>query len=113
MMNNAWNMDGSMSANKKKGWKAEDNGKAASSGAPARGGRARGGAAAAMGMGGGSSRAVADEDSAPAMNMTEAQLMERFREKLAKRGNRGIMGLGRSFKIADDDRSGSLGSEEF
>lgn len=47
------------------------------------------------------------------MNMTEAQLMERFREKLAKRGNRGIMGLGRSFKIADDDRSGSLGSEEF
>lgn len=55
MMNNAWNMDGSMDANKKKGWKAEDNGKAASSGAPARGGRAaRGGAAAAMGMGGGS-----------------------------------------------------------
>ena len=39
--------------------------------------------------------------------------MERFRERLAKRGNRGIMGLGRSFKIADDDRSGSLGMEEF
>ena len=47
------------------------------------------------------------------MNMTEAQLMDRFREKLAKRGNRGIMGLGRSFKIADDDRSGDLGMEEF
>lgn len=47
------------------------------------------------------------------MNMTEAQLMDRFREKLAKRGNRGIMGLGRSFKIADDDRSGNLGMEEF
>ena len=39
--------------------------------------------------------------------------MERFREKLAKRGNRGIMGLGRSFKIADDDRSGNLCMEEF
>ena len=47
------------------------------------------------------------------MNMTEAQLLDRFREKLAKRGNRGIMGLGRSFKIADDDRSGNLGMEEF
>jgi Ca2+-binding EF-hand superfamily protein len=47
------------------------------------------------------------------MNMSEAQLMERFREKLAKRGSRGIMGLGRSFKIADDDRSGNLGMEEF
>lgn len=47
------------------------------------------------------------------MNMTEAQLMERFREKLAKRGSRGIAGLGRSFKIADDDRSGNLGQEEF
>jgi len=114
MMNNAWNLDGSMSANKKKGWKAEDNGAAASKGAPkrgARGGASRGGAAAAMG--GGASRGGADEDAMPAMNMTEAQLMERFREKLAKRGNRGIMGLGRSFKIADDDRSGSLGTEEF
>jgi calcyphosin len=63
---------------------------------------------AAMEMGG--SRAEPD---VPPMNMTEAQLMDRFREKLAKRGNRGIMGLGRSFKIADDDRSGNLGMEEF
>jgi len=49
----------------------------------------------------------------PDMNRTEAQIMDQFREKLAARGNRGIMGLGRSFKIADDDRSGSLGMEEF
>lgn len=114
MMNNAWNLDGAMDANKKKGWKAEDNGKSASSGAPARGqasrGGNRGGAAAAMGMG--ASQASAEPD-VPPMNMTEAQLMDRFREKLAKRGNRGIMGLGRSFKIADDDRSGDLGMEEF
>ena len=47
------------------------------------------------------------------MNASEAQLMERFRERLAKRGSRGIMGLGRSFKIADDDNSKSLGMEEF
>jgi hypothetical protein len=62
-------------------------------------------------MGGGSGGG--QEADVPPMNMTEAQLMDRFREKLAKRGNRGIMGLGRSFKIADDDRSGDLGMEEF
>ena len=110
MMNNAWNLDGSMDVNKKKGWKGEEEGGAASRGGArqSRGG-ARGGAAAAMGMGGGAKPEV----DAPPMNMSEAQLMDRFREKLAKRGNRGIMGLGRSFKIADDDRSGNLGTEEF
>lgn len=119
MMNNAWNLDGSMDVNKKKGWKGEEakggaKGGAASRGGPrgaaaSRGGN-RGGAAAAMG---GSSSGQTAGDEAPPMNMTEAQLMDRFREKLAKRGNRGIMGLGRSFKIADDDRSGDLGMEEF
>jgi len=114
MMNNAWNLDGTMDVNKKKGWKAEDNGKAASSGAPARrggaaasrGGARQGGAASAI-TGGASSGPSAEPDMPP-MNMSEAQLMERFREKLAKRGNRGIMGLGRSFKIADDNRSMTL-----
>lgn len=47
------------------------------------------------------------------MNYTESQLMEVFRKKLAARGNRGIMGLGRSFKIADDDNSKNLNMEEF
>jgi len=122
MMNNAWNLDGSMDVNKKKGWKGEEQkggggggarpnlsrGGARGGAAASRGGARGGGAAAAMGGGGG-----AAEPDVPAMNMTEAQLMDRFREKLAKRGNRGIMGLGRSFKIADDDRSGNLGMEEF
>ena len=119
MMNNAWNLDGSMDVNKKKGWKGEDDSGPASRGAPSRGGArgaaasrggARGGGAAAAMGGGAASR---KEDDMPAMNMSEAQLMERFREKLAKRGSRGIMGLGRSFKIADDDRSGNLCMEEF
>ena len=39
--------------------------------------------------------------------------MEVFRKKLAARGSRGIMGLGRSFKIADDDGSKNLNMEEF
>jgi Ca2+-binding EF-hand superfamily protein len=116
MMNNAWNLDGSMDVNKKKGWKGEEEGGAGGArgrAPPSRGntrGGARGGGAAAA-MGGGASRGGGDDT--PPMNMTEAQMMDRFREKLAARGNRGIMGLGRSFKIADDDRSGNLGMEEF
>ena len=116
MMNNAWNLDGSMDVNKKKGWKGEEQkGGGGGSRAGPRGGASRGGArgGAAAAMGGGSSGAGGNTDDTPPMNMTEAQLMDRFREKLAKRGNRGIMGLGRSFKIADDDRSGNLGMEEF
>ena len=108
MMNNAWNLDGKKVT--KKGWSNNDtegSGKAAASRGGARG---RGGGAAAA-MGGGAS--AAKKDDAPPMNYTEAQLMEHFRKKLAARGSRGIMGLGRSFKIADDDRSGNLGMDEF
>lgn len=47
------------------------------------------------------------------MNYTEAQLLERFRAAIKKRGARGIQGMGRSFRIADDDRSGQLGMDEF
>ena len=115
MMNNAWNLDGTMDVNKKKGWKGEEQKSGGGGARPnlSRGGASRGGArggGAAAAMGGGARSAEPD---VPPMNMTEAQLMDRFREKLAKRGNRGIMGLGRSFKIADDDRSGNLGMEEF
>lgn len=121
MMNNAWNLDGSMDVNKKKGWKGEEQkggGGGAARGGPrgaqqSRGG-ARGGGGAAAAMGGGSAAASGGNtaDDIP-MNASEAQLMERFRERLAKRGSRGIMGLGRSFKIADDDDSKCLNMEEF
>jgi Ca2+-binding EF-hand superfamily protein len=47
------------------------------------------------------------------MNYSEKQLMETFRTKLANRGSRGIAGLGRQFKIADDDRSKNLDIQEF
>ena len=107
MMNNAWNLDGKKVT--KKGWAGDDAG--GSKGAAAsRGGGGRGGGGAAALMGGGAPRKGAE---APPMNYTEAQLMEHFRKKLAARGSRGIMGLGRSFKIADDDRSGNLGVDEF
>lgn len=46
-------------------------------------------------------------------NATERELILHIREKIAKRGARGIQGIGKKFKIADDDRSGALNKEEF
>jgi len=40
-------------------------------------------------------------------------LLTNLRERLAKRGTRGIASIGRKFKIADDDRSGNLNKAEF
>lgn len=48
-----------------------------------------------------------------AENATEQQLLDAMRERLAKRGTRGISSIGKKFKIADDNRSGSLDKEEF
>jgi Ca2+-binding EF-hand superfamily protein len=89
MMNSAWNLDGSRVT--KKGWASDDT-------APAKGGKAPqrgGGVASALG---GNAQHVHKKDkegALPPMNYTEAQLVETFRTKLAARGNRGIMGLGR------------------
>lgn len=43
----------------------------------------------------------------------DAALIAHIRERIAARGARGIQGIGKKFKIADDDRSGSLSKEEF
>ena len=47
------------------------------------------------------------------LNANETQLMEHVRKRIAARGARGIAGIGRKFKIADDDNSKSLDREEF
>jgi hypothetical protein len=47
------------------------------------------------------------------MNKSDAQLLQIFRDKIKSRGARGIMGLGRLFKIFDDDNSKNLGQSEF
>lgn len=47
------------------------------------------------------------------MNYSDKQLCEVMKKKLAARGARGIQGLGRQFRIADDDGSKDLGPEEF
>jgi Glu-tRNA(Gln) amidotransferase subunit E-like FAD-binding protein len=46
-------------------------------------------------------------------NATEAKIMEHIRTKIAARGARGLMGIARKFKIADDNDSKSLDKEEF
>jgi len=53
-----------------------------------------------------------DEAGVP-KNATEAQVLEHIRAKIAARGARGIAGIGKKFKIADDNRSGNLDKEEF
>jgi hypothetical protein len=47
------------------------------------------------------------------MSYSEKQLLEIFSSKLAARGARGIIGLQKQFKIADDDRSHDLDQYEF
>jgi len=47
------------------------------------------------------------------LNANEEQLMDHIRARIAARGARGIAGLGRKFKIADDNGSGALDMQEF
>ena len=48
-----------------------------------------------------------------AANASDEQLLINLRERLAKRGARGISSISKKFKIADDNRSGSLDVNEF
>ena len=45
--------------------------------------------------------------------IADEELLDRVRQRIKARGARGIVGLGRSFKIMDDDGSQALSSEEF
>jgi len=47
------------------------------------------------------------------LNANEAQLLTHIQTRIAKRGARGIQGIQRKFKIADDDNSKSLDLDEF
>lgn len=44
--------------------------------------------------------------------MNDAKLLETIRGKMMSRGARGIMGLGRLFRIYDDNGSGELDASE-
>lgn len=43
----------------------------------------------------------------------QAMLIEKFRSKLNQRGNRGLIGLARLYKIVDTNNSGTLDQYEF
>ena len=49
----------------------------------------------------------------PAPPKFQGILIERFRKALKQRGNNSVIGLGRAFKIADDNGSGALDFAEF
>ena len=46
-------------------------------------------------------------------NANEAKILEHIQAKIAARGARGISGIGKKFKIADDNNSKSLDAQEF
>lgn len=106
MMTSAWNLDGARVT--QKGWSNAKADKPAAGGNKAN----QAGTGVSQAVGGAVKNKEHHHD-VPSMNYSEAQLVETFRTKLAARGNRGIMGLGRQFKIADDNNSGSLDIEEF
>lgn len=45
--------------------------------------------------------------------VSDDELINRVRERIKARGARGILNLGKSFAIMDDDRSGFLDNAEF
>ena len=49
----------------------------------------------------------------PTKYTSNDELIKRVRDRLKSRGARGIIGIGKSFKIMDDDNSKALDSEEF
>lgn len=60
-----------------------------------------------------SQAASKEKDAELGANANEKQLIEHIRARIAARGARGIMGIGKKFKIADDDGSHTLDKEEF
>lgn len=57
--------------------------------------------------------AAKKEESAKFSGGDDKALIKHVRERVAARGARGITGIGKKFRIADDDRSGALDKEEF
>ena len=111
VIQNAWKLtEESRQGMGTKGWSGEHGGGAAA---------AKHGAARPQATTGGrvfgASAATAQRAATQAapQNANEAQLLEHMRSKLAKRGTRAIQSIGRKFKIADDNRSGTLDAAEF
>ena len=94
-----------------KGWAVDDTGGKGFGNKPQS--RARGGDSGSNIFGHSTGARAVQKEANVAANATEAQLIENMRTRIAKRGARGIAGISKKFKIADDNRSGSLDKEEF
>lgn len=97
MINNAWKLtEESRQGNGTKGWTNKANESSANNGI----------------SGSYQRRAPVKEDGVPA-NATEEMLLKHIQTTIANRGARGIAGIQRKFKIADDNNSKSLDKNEF
>jgi len=109
MIENAWKLTAeSRQGMGTKGWAAEGNSKGGnlSAAAPQR-------STATNIFGASAAPTQAKKEAFVPENATEQQLIDNLRTRLAKRGTRGIASIGRKFKIADDNRSGTLDKSEF
>lgn len=116
MIENAWKLTKeSRQGMGTKGWANEDAGGSKGFNAPK--GRAQGGgrpeSTAGRLFGSAADTSNKPADQGVAANATEEMLLNNLRERLAKRGTRGIASIGKKFKIADDNRSGTLDKAEF
>lgn len=120
MMKNAWKLDGNTT--NQKGWSGDYSDKKAGSGnnANPRGQSSKPGQVHQGAPFGTTneptnySTSLRPESGKPAnFSKKGDEVLLKFREKLASRGTRGIMGIRRSFKICDDDNSHSISFNEF
>jgi hypothetical protein len=103
MINNAWKLtDESRQGQGTKGWSGE-------SAKP----KARGNESSNNGIFGSYVRPQAEKEVGLAANANEEQLLTHIQTTIAKRGARGLTGIARKFKIADDNNNKSLDKEEF
>lgn len=97
MINNAWKLtEESRQGEGKKGWTNKANESSANNG-----------------IFGSYQRRVPDKEPGVPANATEETLLNHIQTTIANRGARGIAGIQRKFKIADDNNSKSLDKEEF
>jgi hypothetical protein len=109
MMNNAWNLDGSMVY--QKGWSNKDaNTKGVAGSRPTAGARPQ--TAAPVSRSRGTPSQASSVAGSVAVSQSDALLLDQIRKKVASRGARGIMGIGRLFRIYDDNNNKTLDINE-
>ena len=113
MIENAWKLTKeSRQGMGTKGWANEDAGKGGASKYAPKGRAAPQNKSTAGRIFGAAAEAKPEDHGVP-NNATEEMLLNNLRDRLAKRGPRGIASIGRKFKIADDNRSQTLDKAEF